>query len=123
MKNTPNKKKEEEAAPANAVIPPVPAVAEVPLLNLPPETPPQAPLPPPVPSFQTVIAKGSTRNQIVSRRECGDVVQMIVREHGVKKDWHAEMLHKWNSLHGSHTEIIFYGLLTKLDPQREIVLV
>lgn len=70
-----------------------------------------------------VIVKGSERNHPVCRRELGDVVQMIVREHGVEDGWSAFMTHSWNKEHGSHTVITFEGLSRPLDPQRLVVLV
>lgn len=72
---------------------------------------------------ESIVVKGSERNHPVSRRELGDVVQMIVREHGVEDDWSATMQQVWNKKHGNHTVLTFVGLLNPIDPQRKVVLV
>jgi hypothetical protein len=76
-----------------------------------------------LPAAVKIIVKGSTRNHVVSRRELGTVVRMIVREHGAAEDWQTTMTQVWNSLHGNHTVLEFTGLLTPLDPQRAVVLI
>lgn len=72
---------------------------------------------------QSVVVKSAERNHPVPDKEVGDVVQMIVREHGAEDDWQAQAVQSFNAEHGNHVLLTFDGLLRELDPQRAVVLI